>query len=798
MNIEKLLEDLTLEEKCQLLVGKDSWHTANIDRLKIPSIMMADGPHGLRKQLDASNSMMVNESYKAVCFPPAVTVASSFDPKVAYKMGEAIANECLYKDVHLLLGPGLNIKRSPLCGRNFEYYSEDPVISGEMAKGFIEGLQSKGVGACIKHFALNSQETFRMISSSIADKRAFYEIYGKAFKKAVEAKPAMAMCSYNKVDGIYASENPWLLNDVLRKTYGFEGVIVSDWTAVNDRTQALKATLDLEMPGHRYAVRKLIKDHKAGLITIDEINASCRRILTLVNAKKDQQIIPFDLEKNHQIAYEIAKESMILLKNKDNILPLQLNDKIAIIGQLAKNIRYQGGGSSHINAFRVDSLLDSLPNNIQYQYSDGYSLEGDGFNQQMIDEARRIALNKDKIVLVLGLTDAYESEGYDRTHMNLPLGHLELLKAISQITDNIVVVLQMGSPIIMPWIEQVKGVFNAYLAGEAGAKAMVDLLYGYANPSGRLAETFPLTLETTPSHDYFAKGNGDVHYQESIYVGYRYFTTTNQSVLFPFGYGLSYSSFEYSNLKLQSLTCNHPGKFKVTVDVTNTGFWVGKEVVQLYVQAPVKGVFKPLRELKAFAKIELEPQETKKITFHLSTEELGYYDPAQKAFLVEDGFYQIQINKNAMEVVLEAAIKIENPDCPAPDPVLIEAKSYYIETGLKLESADFEKLIGRPLGETHVIKTRPFDLNNTIVDIKKTFFGGIIYRAARKQAFNAMKEMDLDSRLMVERSLGETPMRAMVVFSGGMLKMKTMLGLIALMNLHPWEALKHFLRSDKK
>jgi len=796
MDIEKLIEQLTLEEKCQLLVGKDSWHTINIDRLDIPSIMMADGPHGLRKQLDSSNSMMVNESYKAVCFPPAVTVASSFDPSIAYLMGSAIADECLYKDVHVLLGPGLNIKRSPLCGRNFEYYSEDPVISGEMAKGFIQGIQSKSVGACVKHFALNSQETFRMISNSIADKRAFYEIYTKGFRLALEANPSMVMCSYNKVNGTYASENPWLLNQVLREEFGYQGVIVSDWTAVNDRTMALKATLDIEMPGHQYAVKKLIRDYRDNKISIDEINSSCKRILQLVKSKKDQKIVSFDLEKNHQIAYEIAKESMVLLKNRDSILPLQTQDKIAIIGQLAKTVRYQGGGSSHINAYRVESILENIPKNVQYDYADGYELTGDGFSQALIDDARRIVINKDKVILVLGLTDAYESEGYDRTHLNLPLGHLELLKAIAQLTDNIVVVLQLGSPIIMPWIDQVKGILNAYLAGESGAKAIVDILYGNANPSGRLAETFPMTLESNPSHDFYAKGNGDVPYQESIYVGYRYYTSANQSVLFPFGYGLSYSSFAYSNLIIDRLTCNYTDQFKVSVDVKNTGFWVGKEVVQLYVSAPQKGVFKPLRELKKISKIELQPNETKTITFTVSAEDLGYYDLTQKKMIVQDGFYQIQINRNADEVILEKPIKIENPEAPSPDETLLSVKSYTIDDGIKMKKSDFERLLGHELGEQHVIKTRPFDVNNTIEDIKKTLLGGIIYRAARKQAYKTMKDMDDESRLMVERSLNETPIRAMVVFSGGMLKMKTMLGLLELINHHPGKAIKHFLRRD--
>jgi beta-glucosidase len=483
---------------------------------------------------------------------------------------------------------------------------------------------------------------------------------------------------------------------------------------------------------------------------------------------------------------------MVLLKNNDSILPLRTTDSIAIIGQLAKTVRYQGGGSSHINPYKVDSMLDFIPNNVQYDYADGYDLSGDGFNQELIDEARRTVINKDKVILVVGLTDIYESEGYDRTHLNLPLGHLELLKAISQITDNIVVVLQLGSPIIMPWIDHVKGVLNAYLAGEAGAKAIIELLYGLANPSGRLAETYPMNLESHPSHDNYAKGNGDVSYQESIYVGYRYYSSAKQSVLFPFGYGLSYSSFAYSNLVVEKLTCNHPGKFTISVDVKNTGFWVGKEVVQVYISAPQKGVYKPIRELKAFSKIEIQPSETKTVTFTLSTEDFGYYDLTQNGFVTEDGFYQIQINRNADEVILEKAIKIENPDAPKADESLLSATSYSIESGLKLKKDDFERILGHPVGEQHIIKTRPFDVNNTIEDIKKTFLGHIVYQMARKEAFKQMKEMDEESRLMVERSLNETPIRAMVVFSGGILKMKTMMGLLELINHHPGKAIKHF------
>ncbi len=796
MDIEKLINELTIEEKCRLLVGKDSWHTAAIERLDIPSIMMSDGPHGLRKQLDSANAMMVNESYKAVCFPPAVTVASSFDPKLAFKMGEAIANECLYKDVHVLLGPGLNIKRSPLCGRNFEYYSEDPHLSGEMAASFVKGVQSKNVGACLKHFALNSQETYRMTSSSAADQRAFHEIYGSAFKRAIQENPAMVMCSYNRVDDKYASENPWLLQDVLRNNYGFKNVIVSDWGAVNDRKEALKASLDLEMPGHPYAIKKLLREYKAGNLSIEEINSSVRKILELVNQKKDQKIIPFDLDNNHKIAYEIAKGSMVLLKNDDSILPLQKTDEIAIIGRLAKEVRYQGGGSSHINPYKVDSMLDYIPKGVKYAYADGYRLEDDGFSQKLIDEAKRIAIGKQKVILVIGLTDVYESEGYDRTHLNLPQGHLDLLNTITQVHDNVIVVLQIGSPIVMPWIQQVKAVFNAYLGGEAGAKAIMELLYGQSNPSGRLAETFPLSLESTPCHPFYAKGNGEVHYQESIYVGYRYYESKDVETLFPFGYGLSYTSFQYSNLKINMEMAVHPAVFTVSVDVTNEGFWIGKEVVQLYVQPPQTGVFKPKRELKRFLKIELQPHETKTVMFKIATDDLSYYDITKQAFVVEPGHYFIEIMKNAHEVILSQLIEIDNLEYEGSDPLLINASSYYIANGLTFADVDFERLLGRSKKDSSIQRHRPYHISDTLEDIRHTIIGRSIYRTAWKMATKEIKNMDETTKKVIEKSIGEVPMRSMAVFSGGRLKMTTLKGILELINHHPIKALSHFFGRD--
>jgi beta-glucosidase len=792
MDINRLLTEMTLEEKCRMLVGLDSWHTISVPRLDIPSIMMADGPHGLRKQLDSTNNMMVNESYKAVCFPPAVTIAASFDPLMTFKMGEAIANECLHKDVQVLLGPGINIKRSPLCGRNFEYYSEDPYLTGEMASGFVRGLQSKNIGACVKHFALNSQETYRMVSNSVADKRAFYEIYTSAFKRVVKENPDMAMCSYNRVEGIYASENKWLLKDVLRTEFGFKNVIVSDWTAVNDRSDALNASLDLEMPGHDYAVKKLIRDFHSGKITMPTIDASVRTILELVDRKRNQKIVPFDLEINHETAYEIAKESMVLLKNNDNILPLEVSDKIAVIGRLAKTVRYQGGGSSHINPYKVESMLDHLPENVHYHYADGYRLEGDGYSSSLIEEARALAVGQEKVVLILGLTDVYESEGYDRTHLDLPFGHTELLKAVLEVNQNVIVVLQLGSPVVMPWINDVKAVLNAYLAGEAGARAIIDLLYGKVNPSGRLAETFPLSLESTPAKDRFAKGNGDVYYQESIYVGYRYYTSKNVAVLFPFGHGLSYTEFAYANLVIGAPVTDHPGTIAVSVDVTNIGKRSGKEVIQLYIQNPETGVYKAKRELKRIDKVHLEPNETKTIKFTISTEELGYYDPAFQGLITEPGNYTVQIMKNAQEPILEAMVQVNNPLPVIQDASLLKAASYYIRNGLKMETSDFEVLIGRPLQAESIKKRRPFDLNNTLLDIRGTFLGGIMYRAAKKAALKASSDMSMETRQMVEKSLGETPLRAIVVFSG-VVKMTLMMGILELINHHPIKAIRYFM-----
>ncbi|MCK5731881.1 MAG: glycoside hydrolase family 3 C-terminal domain-containing protein, partial [Tenericutes bacterium] len=602
MNIEELIEELTIEEKCSLLVGKNVWETNNIDRLNIPSIFMADGPHGLRKVVNVNNT--VETIAKAVCYPSLVTLASSFDPKLAYKMGVSIGKDCLSQGVNVILGPGINIKRHPFCGRNFEYFSEDPFVTTKMAEGFINGVKSQKIGVCIKHYALNSQEDYRMTSSSIVDKRAKYEIYYKSFMELVKLEPEMVMCSYNKVDGIYASENINLLQEVLREEFGFNGVIVSDWGAVNVRTKALIASLDLEMPGHQYNVIKLLNGYKEDNIALETIDNSVRRILSLINKFKEQEIKETDLDKNHNISSNIAAESMVLLKNSDDLLPLKMEDRILLIGDMAKNIRYQGGGSSHINSHKVDAIYDFLSKHEHVDYLQGYCNPCNELDNDLLYEIKNLAPNYNKIIIVCGLTEQYESEGYDREHLSIPKNQEFVINQVSNLNKNIVLVMQMGSPVVMPFIHNVKAILNCYLSGEGLGYALDRVLFGKFNPSGRLAETFPENYSDVSSDKYYKTGNNNAYYQESIYVGYRYYTSNNLKVLFPFGYGLSYSHFEYSNMAInKDKLTTQKQNINISIDVTNNGPVDGKEVILLFFEAKNPETPRPKRELIGFDKV---------------------------------------------------------------------------------------------------------------------------------------------------------------------------------------------------
>ena len=663
MDIKALISQLTLEEKAGLCSGADFWHTKAVERLGIPASMVSDGPHGLRKQDDKVDHLGVNDSIKAVCFPAASATAASFDKAMLTRMGEAIGDSCQHEGLSVVLGPAVNIKRSPLCGRNFEYFSEDPYLAGKLSAAFIHGVQSRNVGTSIKHFAANSQEHRRMSSSSEVDERTLREIYLPAFETAVkEEQPWTVMCSYNRLNGVFASENPWLLTDVLRKEWGFEGYVVSDWGAVSDRVAGLAAGLDLEMPSSGgINDKKIVEAVRSGKLDEAVVDQAVERILNIIfrfteNAKPDT---PWDKEAQHQLAAEIAADCMVLLKNDDKILPLRKEDTVAFIGEFADKPRFQGGGSSHINCFRTTSALEAAAG-LPVLYAQGYSATKDAATEEQIAEAVAAA-KKAKIAIVFaGLPDVYESEGYDRTHMRMPECQNRVIEAVASANPNTVVVLHNGSPVEMPWIGKVKAVLETYLGGQAVGLATIRVLYGETNPSGRLPETFPLQLEDNPSFLSYG-GEGDIaEYREGIFVGYRYYDFKKAAVLFPFGYGLSYTDFEFSNLRLSANTITDQDLLTATVTVKNTGDRAGKAVIQLYVGDKESSVFRPVRELKGFEKISLQPGEAKDVSFTLDNRAFAYWNTELHDWTVEPGDFTIEIGRSSRDIALDASVTVNS------------------------------------------------------------------------------------------------------------------------------------------
>ena len=666
-DIRNLIAKMTLEEKAGLLSGEDFWHTKPVERLGVPRSMVSDGPHGLRKQDDQADHLGINESIKAVCFPAASATAASFDPELIEKMGEALGEACQHEKLSVLLGPAVNIKRSPLCGRNFEYFSEDPYLTGVMATALIKGIQSKNVGTSIKHFALNNQEHRRMSSSSDCDERTIREIYFPAFEMAVkEAQPWTVMCSYNRINGVYASENPWLLTDVLRKEWGFEGYVMSDWGAVSNRVAGVAAGLDLEMPASGgINDRKIVEAVKAGKLDEKQVDLCCERILNIIyryveNAKPET---PWDKEAQHRMTADVAAECMVLLKNDGDILPLKKDDAIAFIGEFAEKPRFQGGGSSHINSFKTTGAVEAAKGHgLNVTYVQGYSVKEDDATAEQIAEAVAAAKKAKVAVVFAGLPDAYESEGYDRTHMRMPDSQNRLIEAVAEANPNTVVVLHNGSPVEMPWIGKVKGVLEAYLGGQAVGEATVRVLYGDVNPSGHLPESFPKKLEDNPSFLFFGGEPRGTEYREGIFVGYRYYDRKKMDVLFPFGYGLSYTTFEYSGLKLSADAIKDTDTVTATVTVKNTGSRAGKAVVQLYAgdaEGFVNAV-RPVRELRAFKKVALEPGESKEVSFTLGKRAFATWRSEIHDWWVETGDFTIEVGDSVANLPLKATVKVES------------------------------------------------------------------------------------------------------------------------------------------
>lgn len=662
--IKDIVAQMTLEEKASLCSGADFWHTKKIDRLEVPEMMVSDGPHGLRKQDLEADHLGINDSIKAVCFPAGCGAAASFNRELIHSMGVALGKECQSEDVGIILGPAANIKRSPLCGRNFEYYSEDPYLAGEIAASHINGVQSQNVGTSLKHFMANNQETRRMSVDARISERALHEIYLRPFEGAVRAsKPWTIMSSYNKVNGKYVGENAYLLKACLRDEWGFDGFVVSDWGAVGDRIKALEAGLDLEMPdSHGVRDTQIVEYVKSGKLAESVVDEACLSILNIVYKATEghDSSIKVDFMADHELAGEIAKETIVLLKNDNNILPLSKNDKVAFIGKYAKTPRFQGGGSSHINCVKVTSAMDAAASNPNVVYAQGFNDNEDVIDETLEREAIKLAGESEVVVIFAGLPDAFESEGFDRKHMRMPNCQLHLIEEITKVSSKVVVVLHNGSPIEMPWANKVSGILESYLGGEAVGIAQYDILYGNTNPSGRLAETFPIKLEDNPSF-LTGFGEGDsVDYSEGIYVGYRYYDKKKMDVLFPFGYGLSYTAFEYSNLTVDKTVIDDTDSVKVSVDVKNTGDREGKEVVQLYVACRDSKILRAVRELKNFDKVSLMPGESKTVSFVLSKRDFAYYEPELSDWYVESGEYDILIGKSSRDIVLEKTITVNS------------------------------------------------------------------------------------------------------------------------------------------
>lgn len=765
-----LISQMTLKEKASLCSGKDFWHLKGIERLGLPEIMVCDGPHGLRKQNAENKKVGIGNSYPATCFPTAVTTACSWDRDLIYKMGQALAEECLQHGVSVLLGPGVNMKRSPLCGRNFEYFSEDPELAGEMGAAFIAGVQSKGIGTSLKHFAGNSQEMKRMTSNSIIDERALREIYLRAFEKAVKkSQPWTVMNAYNLLNGTYCSENDWLQNKVLRDEWGFKGAVVSDWGAVNDRVAGLNAGNDLEMPSSGGVNdAKIVEAVKCGVIDETTLDERVDKLIDIIlkGAANKKPGYKFDVKAHNLLSRQIAEQSMVLLKNDGNILPLKRveGEYVAVIGAFADNPRYQGAGSSIINPTMIDSGRRAFNNSpISVKFADGYDRSGKRKNEDAyITEACNLAKNASKAVVFIGLTDDYESEGFDRSTMKLPDGHNRLVEAVSRVNDNVIVVLEGGSPVEMPWADDVKAILNAYLGGQSVAPAIVDVLTGKANPCGKLAETYPVCLKDTPTSFRYPDSKEDVQYRESIFIGYRYYDKVERNVRFPFGFGLSYTSFEYSDIKLKKKNLIKGEGAKVTFTIKNTGDVAGSEIAQVYVAKPESKIFRAPKELKGFVKIHLEPGEEKKVTVELDDRAFAFWNTATEDWCVESGEYKILVGASSRDIRLEAAAKMKSEDDETIVDLRESAGVYFDGDPARAREDDFKVIYG---GEFKLAPEITSDsLNNSIERSKDKGLAKFIYNTVDL----AMKPKGGVGSSMITNTIMQTPIRNYVSMSNGL------------------------------
>lgn len=788
---------MTLEEKCYLMSGKDFWQTRSVERLGVPNMTLSDGPHGIRKQAGEGDQLGLNPSLPATCFPTAATVANSWDPALGEEIGAHLGEEAASQGVCVILGPGLNVKRSPLCGRNFEYFSEDPYLAGKMAASYIRGIQKNGVAACPKHFAANSQELRRMASDSVMDERTLREIYLTGFEIAVkEGKAKSIMSSYNRVNGTYANENKQLLQEILRDQWGFEGFVVSDWGGSNDHTAGVEAGSHLEMPTTGGdSDLELVDAVKSGRLSQELLDRRVDELLDVIlsttKAVKPLSGKPFDVEKHHAMVAKASEQSIVLLKNEGNILPLKKGTKVAVIGEFAQKARYQGAGSSVVNPTKLDHTMDVIKNfDLDVAgFEPGYPRSGKG-DPAMQARAVELAEQADIVLLYIGLDEISESEGLDRSHMKLPQSQIDLLEAVAAANPNVVAVMSAGSAVEMPWLPKVKALVHGYLCGQAGASSVLKVIMGQVNPSGKLAESYPVRYEEVSSAPYFPSKERNAEYREGLYVGYRYFETAKVPVLFPFGFGLSYTTFEYSDLSVT-------GK-EASFTLKNTGGMDGAEVAQLYVSKPGGDVFRPAKELKGFAKVFLKAGESKKVTIPLDDKAFRYFNVDTNRFEVEGGAWVVMIGASVADIKLSGTVEVQGTGATSPYDKAKFVK--YFSGDIKAVSdGEFEALLGRPIPDGHW--SGMLDMNDALCQMyyAKGTAGRLAYKILTHFINKSIEKGQPNLNLLFNYNM---PFRAIAKMTGGICTMEMAEGILTIVNGHFFKGLGAviggFFRSGKK
>lgn len=785
-NRRRLISDMTLADKASLMSGANFWNTKALPSSDVPSIMLTDGPHGLRKQGGAADHLGLNASIPATCFPTAATLANSWDPTLIERVGAALGAEASAHNVQVLLGPGLNIKRNPTAGRNFEYFSEDPLLSGTMAAAIIRGIQSRGVAACAKHFAVNSQETHRMTIDEVVDERALHEIYLEGFRIAIrDGQPWTIMSSYNRVNGTYANENASLLQTVLRDTWGFDGLVVTDWGGNNDRIAGLEAGNALEMPSTDGVTdAEIVAAVNAGALAEDVLDARVDELLTLIARTRQEPGPEIDLDAHHALANEAARQSVVLLRNQNDALPLADNaGPIAVIGDFAANPRYQGAGSSLVNPTRVDDALTALRASALdiVGYEPGFTRQ-DRRSRSRLNRAVALARKAQTVLLFLGLDESAEAEGVDRTHLRLAQNQLELVNALTALDVRVVVVLSGGAPVELPFAEDVDAIVHGYLGGQGGGPAVVDVLTGAVSPSGRLAESYPLRYEDVASSAIFGRGEATAEHRESIYVGYRHYDKAGLDVRYPFGHGLSYTTFAYSDLAVDNAG--------VAVTVTNTGPRAGAETVQVYVEAPeqAEGQFRAVRELRGFAKVELDPGEAREVRIEFSEHAFDVYDAAAAAWRTIGGEYRICVGASSRDVRLDAPLAVEG-DTWASGPMLAQ---HYLDGHVeRVDTTHFESLLGRPVPEPRWDRDVPLTRADLIVQTRgRGGFASLLHWLimTTSRTYLAVGKPIASNNVLFALEL---PFRSVSRMSGGRVNEAMLDGILLMVNGHFWRGARH-------